>query len=69
MNVFQVLGFIIIMMLIYDLFLNSFNYYSCIEALQYSIPAGYLLIEPLIFVDQHIDDTDHNIILCNVNVV
>ena len=45
----QIICFIIIIMSIYDIIINSFNYYSCIQALQYSIPAGYLLIDAFIF--------------------
>ena len=70
MKVFQVLGFIIIIMLTYDLSLNSFNYHSCIKALQYSVPAGYFLIEPLIFFDdQYLDDKENNVISYTVDVV
>ena len=49
MRSLQIISFIIIMMSIYDAFINSFNYYSCIQTLQYSIPAVYLLIDALIF--------------------
>ena len=57
-KIFQFLGLIIIMMSICDVFINSFNYYSCIQALQYSLSAGYLLFEPLKFVDESINDVN-----------
>ena len=49
MKSLQIICFIIIMMSIYDIIIYSFNYYSCIQALQYSIPALYLLIDAFIF--------------------
>ena len=51
-KVMQCLGVIAIMMGTYDLILDSFSYYSCIEALHCLIPAVYLLFEPLLFVDE-----------------
>ena len=49
-KVFQVLCAIIIMMAIFCSFLNSFNYFSCIEALQCVMPALYILFEPYVSV-------------------
>ena len=49
MRFLQTICFIIIMMSIYDIFIHSFKYYPCMQALQYSIPAGYLLIDAFIF--------------------
>ena len=46
-QIFQILGFIIIILSIFDAFINSFNYSSCIQAMQYSLSASYLLVEPL----------------------
>ena len=50
-KVFQVLSVIIIMMAIFYSFMNSFNYYSCIQALQCVAPAVILLLDSLISVD------------------
>ena len=52
MTIFQILGIIIIMLFISDVFINAFNYFECIQALQYSLCAGYLLLEPFKFSDQ-----------------
>ena len=49
MRSLQIMSFIIVMMSIYDIIIHPFNYYSCIQALQYSIPAVYLLIDAFIF--------------------
>ena len=49
-KIFQVLGVIIIMIEIYQIILNSFNYYYCIDASLCLIPAVYLILEPLILV-------------------
>ena len=44
-KVLQFLALINIMIVIYDTYINSFNYYSYIQGLQYLMPATYLLIE------------------------
>ena len=49
MTSLQIICFIIIMMSIYDIFINSFDYHSCIQALQYLTPAVYLLIDAFVF--------------------
>ena len=51
-EVLQVLGVINIMMGIFYSFLNSFNYDSCIQALQCVAPAIILLLGSLISVDE-----------------
>ena len=45
-KIFQVLGVVIIIMEIYQLILNSFNYNYCIDASKCLLPAVFLLIEP-----------------------
>ena len=49
-KVFQVLSVIIIMMGIVYSYLNSFNYYSCMQTLQCIAPAVVLLLSSLISV-------------------
>ena len=49
MRSLQIICFIIIIVSIYDAFINSFNYYSCIQALQYSTPAVYSMIDAFVF--------------------
>lgn len=52
----QMLALVIICIVIFDIYIHHFNHYSFIQALQYVTPAGYLLIEQLIFNDK--DNTE-----------
>ena len=58
MRSIQIICFVIIVMSIYGIFIDSSRYYSCIQALQYSIPAGYMLIEAFIFNQNMYDSND-----------
>ena len=50
-KIFQVLGVIIVITEIYELILNSFDYHYCIHASLCLLPAVYLILEPLLLVD------------------
>ena len=58
MRSIQIICFFIIVMSIYGIVIDSFNYDSCIKALQYSIPAAYILTEAFIFNRNMSDNND-----------
>ena len=60
-KIFQISGVIIIIIEIFELILNSFNYYPCIYASLRLLPTVYLLFEPFVFVDE---DTNHSYFVC-----